>query len=151
MYTRINFLVDDFGASQISYYITRNANRREDICAVVFYQNMSSLCIQPNFPIMSVAEAWQAPGPMIATSLSTADRLLTFPIKDKKFLYIWDMVWTRGQKRLPYEVVARIIQHPDLKIIARSEHHAKVIENDFNIKPVSIVEDADLEKILCLI
>lgn len=147
----INFLVNDLHASQLSYYLTRNVNEyiKSDpsLDFVVFFENLSKPVLVPNFALMQVAEAWGQPGVSIATSLTTASRLIHFPAPSKKFFYVWDLEWLRPTNKV-YDLYAGIYLHPELKLLARSEEHASLIKNSFNREVEAIVSDFDMNKIL---
>lgn len=150
-----NVLLQNVGASQLSYFVTRNLNvlgdKRPDIDPIVFYENIHKNCIPPKFAVMQIAEAWGQDGAMIATSLSTAFKLINFPAARRLF-YVWDLEWLRhGQQRRRYEQFADVYTHPNLELIARSESHAAVIENAFNRKVEHIISDFNTDKILELI
>ncbi|SVC44680.1 uncharacterized protein METZ01_LOCUS297534, partial [marine metagenome] len=98
-------LINNIGASQLSYLVVQNlnelGNHRPEIDAIVYYENMQKHCLPPNFAIMQIAEAWGHHGPMIATSLSTAQKLIGFP-SERKLFYVWDLEWLRGQQQRYY-------------------------------------------------
>tara|TARA_Y100001949_G_scaffold11720_1_gene8696 strand:- start:276 stop:785 length:510 start_codon:yes stop_codon:yes gene_type:complete len=146
----INVLLQNVGASQISYYVIRNLNElgntRPDIDAIVYYETMHRNCLPPNFAIMQIAEAWGQHGPVIATSLSTALKLTGFP-SERKIFYVWDLEWLRGQQR-HYKTYADIYTHPDLELIARSEDHKRAVENAFNREVKHVISDFDTNQLL---
>lgn len=147
----INFLVSDLHASQSAYYLTRNINEytKKDpfLEFMVFFENLSKPVITPNFAIMQIAEAWGQRGVTIATTLSTASRLIHFPAPSDKIFYIWDLEWMRPINKV-YDMYAGIYLHPSLKLIARSKDHAMQIKNCFNRDVDAIISDFDMEQIL---
>lgn len=150
----INFLVNDIGAGQLGYYLTTQLNElgntHPEIDGIVFYNNLHKHCIHPNFAIMQMIEIWQQKGPSIATSLSTASKLVHCPGPSPKFFYIWDLEWLR-HKQKTYSSLRSIICVPDLILIARSESHKVIIENCFNCCIKYIVDDFDMEQIVEII
>jgi hypothetical protein len=146
----LNVLLQNVGASQLSYIVIRNLNElaqtKPEIDVAVFYENMHRNCLPPNFAVMQIAEAWGQHGPIIATSLSTAFKLISFPSK-QKFFYVWDLEWLRGQNR-QYEQYVGVYTQKELTLIVRSQAHADIIQNAFNRKAQHIVEDFDVNQIL---
>jgi hypothetical protein len=96
---------------------------------------------------MHISEAWGQKGTTIATSLSTANQLLSFPGPSSKLFYVWDLEWLRGQHRYADNYI-QIYCNPDLVLIARSTPHAQIIHNNFNREISHIVSDFDLEKLI---
>ena len=145
-----NVLLQNTGANQIAYCVIRNLNdlghKRPDIDTIAYYEDMHRKCLPPNFAVMQIAEAWGQHGPIIATSLSTAIKLIGFP-SERKIFYVWDLEWLRGQQR-HYKMYANVYTHPDLELVARSEDHKKIIENAFNKKVKYVIPDFDTSKIL---
>ena len=143
-------LLQHMGACQLSYNVIRNVNKLADthpeIDIIAYYETMHKNCLQPNFAIMQIAEAWGQHKPLIATSLSTAFKLISFPTVRKLF-YVWDLEWLRGKNR-QYEQFADVYTHPELELVARSEAHADAIENAFNRKVNNIVSDFDIPKLM---
>jgi hypothetical protein len=149
---RLNFLVDDVGASHMAFSLLTNLNamvrERQDICPTVFYSNLTDQCIKPvEFTMMQMIEAFDQEGPMIATSLPTAGRLLTMPRPMPKIYYVWDLEWQR-YANMQWSSVQRILGSPDLMLLARSTSHKKAIENCFDVEVKGVVGDFDLEMIL---
>lgn len=155
---KINFLVNNLGASQLGYFLTRNINEeyasnRHDIDYIVFYEIMHRYCLKPNFAIMSGCEIWGQEGITIATSSDLALKLTKTSGPERRILYLWDLDWIRGQQRNFYPVYAQLYTDPSLEIVCRSEDHSKLLQNSFNIKPIGIVEDFNLKQfreLLCI-
>jgi len=151
---QVNILVDNMGHNQLSYCITQLGNKlsdtRPDIDLIVFYNNIAKIASLPKFAMMQMVEAWGQRGITIATSCSTARKMLTFPGAERRLLYVWDLEWLRGQNR-HYNMYAPIYQLPHVPLIARSEIHHDAIDNAFNvldIKPIYLVEDFNEKQFL---
>jgi hypothetical protein len=95
---------------------------------------------------MQMAEAWGMEGISIATCLSTANSLINFPVASRKLFYMYDLEWLRGNQR-SYDALYNIYQNKDFDFIARSETHAKLIENCLNRKPIGIIPQLDIMSI----
>ena len=146
----LNVLLQNMGANQLSYLVIRNLNRlaetQPNIDSIVYYEDVHRPCILPTFAVMQIAEAWCSQNPLIATSLSTAHKLMGFPNRNK-FFYIWELEWLRHQPRM-YEQYAGVYTDPSLTLICRSESHKKLVENTFNREVQYIVEDFDTDQML---
>ena len=149
---KLNFLVDNVGASQLGYCLIRNLNKLSDECAdvspIIFYADIEEPCVRPvKFPMMQLVELWNQPGPTIATSFSTAVRLLSMPRPGPRFLYVWDLEWIRMRPKV-WNGLNSIMCDPDLHLIARCEDHVEAIEACFNVKVPYAIEDFNMKKIL---
>ena len=152
---RINFLIDDVGASQLAYYLLSQLNvlvrEHNDICPTVFYSSLTDHCVKPiEFNLMMMVEAFDHPGPTVATSLPTAGRLITMPRPSPKIFYVWDLEWMRFAN-IQWSSVRRIIEHPDLHLVARSLSHKQAIEQCFDKKVEAIVNDCNMNDMLAFI
>ena len=145
-------LVDNSGASQLSFCVITEINRlteiRPEIDAILFYENQHKNCVPANFSTMQISEAWGQEGPIIATSFSTANKLASFP-SEKKFFYVWDLDWIRNSYR--YESLSQVYTDESLNLIARSESHKKAIENAFNREISHVVPDFNINEILSIL
>ena len=85
-------LLNNIGASQLAYFVIQHLNdfgsQRPDVDVIVYYENMQRNCLPPNFAVMQIAEAWGHHGTIVATSLSTAQKLIGMP-SEKKLFYVF--------------------------------------------------------------
>jgi hypothetical protein len=146
--------VDDIGGGQLGYYLSRNLNvflaKHYDTDVTVFYDTMHRQCMMPNFPVMQMAEAWGQHGPAVATSISTAIKLLDFPGPSPKLFYVWDLQWIRRGQQM-WEIFEYVYCNPRLTLIARGEDHQRVISQCFNRDVEYIVDDFNIEQLLGVI
>tara|TARA_R110000824_G_scaffold9415_5_gene42165 strand:+ start:802 stop:1296 length:495 start_codon:yes stop_codon:yes gene_type:complete len=156
---KLGFLVDNLGASQLGYYISKNvgsyleSNPQSHITC--YYDNFEKRCAQTNFATMNIVEAWGQDGAMVATSINTAKKLLNFIGTQKKFFYLWDMTscWARvgGIKhKIPFDMNSVFFEE-DLTLICRNGIHAQIIENNFNREVKYTVDNFDIDKIMEII
>lgn len=128
---KLGIMIPHMGRSQFSFQLTRElnlsvlSNHTLDIC--VFVENMVQLAFQQYFPIMSMYYAYSYEGPLVATSLTTAKKLMGFPVNNQKFFYVWDLEWTQIKDK-KYRELAEIYQNKSINLLARSTQHAKLIE-----------------------
>lgn len=154
--TKLGFLVDNLGASQLGYYISKNVGSyletHPQSNITCYYDNFERKCAQTNFATMNIIEAWDQEGAMIATSENTAKKLLNFIGTRKKFFYIWDVVLfyerIAGLKHMKIFDMNNILFKEDLTLICRNRLHAQLIENNFNRRVEYIVENFNMDKIM---
>jgi hypothetical protein len=148
---KLNFLVEHLGNSQLAYYLTRELNKlsdeRPDVDPIVFYNTITKPTMICKFAKMQMVQAWGQEGHTIATSCATARKMLTFPSPTKKYLYVWDLEWLRGEHR-HYNMFTDVYHHPEIQLIARNVWHASVIHDVFNIDKIEVVEDFDYVRLL---
>ena len=143
-------MVDALGTSQQSFRIITEINKTTKIDRyidiVLFYHRYDRPPISPHFCMMQQQEAWGFDGPIMATSLMSAEILLKCPCPKSKFFYVWDLEWIHNPF-LTYKYFRSIYQDEKIKLIARSESHANIIENLWK-KPVAILEDFNHEQLI---
>jgi|TARA_B100001113_G_C21044582_1_gene593930 hypothetical protein len=150
---QIGFLVNDLSASQLSFFLIKNLNdykQKEDLEAVLFFENSSSLAIKPNVPLMAINEIWNFDGVLISTDVNTTLSLKKCFAPAKKIFYVWDLEWMRNiaGRTKEFESVVQAFNDESIQLIARSEDHAKAIENISNRKIKHIVENFNIEKLV---
>lgn len=147
----LGFLMDHLGPSQLSYRMISQVNDYLDNnCSndiIVFFENLSRPVLSPRFAIMQINEAWGFQGAAIATSLSTAGKLVNYPEPLLKIFYVWDLEWLRS-KNYNYEQNVAIYRHPELKIVTRCEDYKKEVENLWNVKVHDVVKDFNIEQFI---
>lgn len=153
MSNKIGILVNNLGLAQSNWYLIQNINRmlgeRFDIDVMVFYEEPHRPCAPTNFALMQMVEAWGYDGSVVATTLSTAAKALSFPGTVKKWFYIWDLEWVHMRLK-DYAMLQSIYANTSLQLLARSDEHARVIQDCWN-RPVSgIVEDFNMKKMVLL-
>lgn len=149
---RIASIVDDLSLSQGAFYMIKNFNKLgEDLNnqPFCFYNNLSSITTTPLFSIAHVYYAnYFYNGNMICTSMNTLKILSNIHTNSKKFFYVWDLEWLRGNYN--YIENVKLMRNDKIELIARSEHHAKCIKEYCNKAPCAIIEDWNLEKLKVL-
>ena len=147
---QIGFLVDNTMANQLSYNLIKNLNgylenSSDDI--VLFFENSTTSILPPNFSLMSTNEIWSFEGSLFATSVSTSLSVQKSFAPKNKFFYVWDLEWTREHGR-DFESTIKAFSNEDMELTARSEDHAKAIENYCNVKVKHIVKDCNVEQLV---
>jgi len=150
---KISFLVPDTGSSQLAFYLISEINKltqiRPEIDAIIYCESSQRNCIPTNFSVLNISEAWGNDGAVIATTVSTAEKMLSFN-SNKKIFYVWDMEWIRNPQgqSVQYENYADIYTNKSISLMARSVSHKKIIENAFNREVKNIVSDFNIKQIL---
>lgn len=147
---KLGIAVNNLGPSQANFQLIRNANKLLDemgnLDIIVFYENAVRACVSPEFATMQMTECWGFDGPVIATSYSTAEKLLKCPCPSRKVYYIWDLEWLRQRRH--FNEHRSVYGNPSLLLIARSLSHSQVVAQAWN-RPVSaVVEDFDMSRLL---
>lgn len=145
----LGVLINNMGANQISYYVTKNINDNDlrlGLNVIVYYEILHLNCIEHKFASMNTVEMYNQRTPMIATCLSTAYKLLNAVGPTDKWYYVYDLEWQRPINAY-YELHANVLQNPKIKLMTRNEEYKTVIETCFNRKVEAVVDDFNLEQI----
>lgn len=149
---KLGIAVDKLGISQLALVLIDELNKvsklEQYLDIVVFYHRYDVLLKSPFFGMFQEQLMWGFDGPVIATNLNTMHTLLSCPKPTSKYFYIWDLEWMHHQ--YDYEFLLSIYCNDQVELIARSEEHAKVIENCWK-KPIDILEDFNYEKLTSII
>lgn len=143
---KIGVLLDNLGPSQLNFLAIKNAakNKKDDV--ILFFSNLEQPIIKPYNACMLINEIYGHECIAIATDVNTAEILLNvFGPKDKYF-YVWDLEFVSycgGQGVKHFDRYQQIYTNPKLKLIARTEEYAKLIEKTFGRKVEYLMHDMD--------
>lgn len=146
---KIAAVVNNLGPTQMAFYLIKEFNqlsRDSDNSCSVFTEISGVFVTRPLFSCYSLAFLPEYDGVAISTTVEEARSLLQVSSNAKKYLYLWDLDWTVGA--VDHAAYCGVLRDPRLEIIARSEDHAKAIENFCNRKPVAIVDDWNHKSLL---
>jgi hypothetical protein len=147
----LSLILENTGSSQVSFFAINALNKIREketsIDSIIFCEEIHKNCIPANFSVMPISEAWLHHGPIIATTLSTAKKLINFA-SDEKFFYVWDLEWIRNKPIKKYEDYIDVYTNKSLKLIARSESHKNIIESTFNRNVSNIVSDFNVSELM---
>lgn len=147
---KLGVALGDLGQSQLAYHLIRHANElasTSEVDVIAFYESLAPSCLPVNFACMPMAECWGYDGVVVATSVSTAEKVLRCPSPKKSFFYVWDLEWMRPKYPTPFEYWRGIYGSPDLTLVARGRDHQSLLEKVWN-REVLLNEDFDLRKFL---
>jgi len=141
-------MVSQLDIAQPAFHLTNTINSiiedGTDLDIIVYYQNWAKFPSNPRFALLMEREVWGSRCPVIATNVKLAEMLLKCPGPTKKFFYVWDFEWLRYGD---YERMSQLYTNPNIELIARSEHHADVLEKVWK-KPAFVMDDWNKEKLL---
>jgi hypothetical protein len=149
---KIAAFVDSMALSQNIFYMTKTFNKlgTDKISPFCFYSNLSTQAVGPDFAVMNCYYGnHYSGGPAVATSIETLKILHNLNIKARKFFYCWDLEWLRNPQN--YSDNIGLFRNEYISIVARSESHARCIENYTNKKVSHIIEDWNYEEVKELI
>jgi|TARA_R100001163_G_C5052650_1_gene189284 hypothetical protein len=146
---KIAAVVNDLGPSQKSFYLIKEFNRAaasKDFSMSVFYSRPSVPVTRPHFSCKNISFLSGYDGAVIATTLPEADMLLKSHTSADKYLYLWDIDWLT--QPVNFSVACNILLDKRLKIIARSDSHATVINNFCNKQLDGILDNWNMEELI---
>lgn len=146
MREKLGIIVNNLGPNQLAYYLINTGNKfvndgEKDL--TLFFHDLMPECANPLFGIMNLAEVYSYNGPVVATNINNASRLLEYPGPSKKVFYVWDLEWLRMPNK-QYEQLNDV--YGKIPLIARSKRHYDILSNAWQ-QPIGIVEDADVNKL----
>jgi len=123
-------------------------NTDEYIDIALFYDDYDISIFNPHFGIFPQKHMWSFSGPVLATNLKTAQKLINCPAPTKKFFYVWDLEWIH----MPTNFVETldIYCNDKIELIARNEQYFSILEQQWK-KPIGIVEDFNYEQLITII
>ncbi len=146
---KLGVMLANLGPSQLSYNLVRRANalvsRDATMDVTAFIESQSSNPLPAAFAQMPIYEAWGYTGTLVATSVSTAGKLLKCMRPAASFFYVWDLEWVRPFHGRTYRELAEIYRNPRLTLLARSASHQRIISEAWNRPVAGVVEDLNLE------
>lgn len=142
---KIGIISEDFSVSDCNFFAINIGNKissETDIDVVGFYENLPNPVVPANFALMNIQDIWGFDGLTIATTIQQALALRQVPGNHPKIFYVWDLEFLReGKRNFLYNLQA---YRSNLKIVCRSEEHAKCLSNYSNRYPDSIIENFNL-------
>ena len=100
---------------------------------VIFFEELSTVCVQPLCAVMNISEIWSFDGLLISTTLENTLASLKVTSNMRRAFLLWDCEWLRG--RTNYLLNLSILRNPELLLIARSEDCAFELERYANRRP----------------
>lgn len=126
----IGIILPTLEITQLAFEVISNIN--DDILNgtktnyTIFFQELSTKCLNPLCAVMSVAEIHTFHGKVISTSLDTTELMLKSPTSSERVFYVWDLEFIRDKSN--YLRSLFLYRNPQLKIVSRSEDYARALE-----------------------
>lgn len=149
---RCGIVINDLTPSQLSFYLVNHTNvllsKSVHNHFIYFINDVTPFFIQPLCPCLNSSEIIQFnDGVILTTNIDDTIRAIHAVNNSKIKFYVWDIEWIR--KPSDYFANLEAFNSDKVEVIARSYDHAKIIQNYANLKKVRVVENCDLEQILC--
>jgi len=142
-------LVENMGPSQKNFHMIKKFNeiaQSSSTSVTCFYSNLTVPVSNAFFACMNMSGFSSYKGIAISTDLETTQAMMKTTANANKFYYVWDLEWL--YQTISYETVQSILQDESLQILARSESHAKLIENFSNKKISGIVDNWNIQQLM---
>lgn len=148
--TKIGIILPHLGSSQLSYFVINQINthvsQSNKFDFVIFYEDLSPVCIRPLCATMNMNEIWAFDGLLISTNITNALASLKTVNMAKKVFYAFDLEWMRNSRHDIFNNM-KVFQDENMGLIARSNYHAKSIEKYSGRKPDVIIPNFHMETI----
>lgn len=141
-------LLKDLSSSQLAFLTIGGLNKIADSSkddAIAFVKHMARPCAPIHFACLNMCEAIVFDGLLISTDIDTATFALNINTNCKRIFYVWDLEWLRKKKDFLSNV--KVYRDERMTLVARSEEHAKLIENYCNRKVDYIIENFNIPEI----
>lgn len=139
---QLAFFIESMAPSELIFRILMDSMEQDKYNCLVFWEQLSRAPTKHLCANMHVSEAYGYNGPVIATSLKTAYKLLQFPSPNPKFFFLNDIEWLRFPHK-QFEVLESIYRNRELNLLVRSEDHKKLVESCWNRKVDMVVNNYD--------
>lgn len=148
MVTNISAFMESLGPSQNAFYLIKEWNNAIDDTRLSLsaFVNAHSVPCQTcwfSYKLSSFLSSYE--GVLISTSIKNAAISIKAPTRMDRYLYLWDLNWLR--KPTSYNAMYEVLSNDKIKLLARSEEHADMIENFCNKKTVGIVDNWNVDQI----
>ena len=140
--------IEGLGFNQLSIDLVGQLNQLNKLDKyhdlIVFYAKHGVVGKPTMFSMMQLDKMWAFSGPVMATNLNTASKLIKCPRPPKKFFYVYDLEWLNDFYDVDH--LASIYCHPSINLIARSQDHYNILKQCWK-EPVTIIEDFNYEEV----
>ena len=131
---KIGVAFSNLSSSEATFFLTLAASELHNkMDVILFYETHERPCLPLPCASMQFNEVWSFRGPVVATNLGTAHKLLQASSPTERYLYCQDLEWTRFPFK-NYHELASIYRNPKIKLIAKTLDHKIMIEDCWNVK-----------------
>jgi len=146
MVSKFGIILNNYGQNQLAFDTLQTANEflrmGNKVDLTLFYETPVPLRQSPLTALMNLYEAWNYDGTVVATSVSSAFKVLGMPIPNQRYFYVYNPEWIHNHTI--YEAYYKLAKS-DIEFIARTKEHADLIINNFNKVPKFILEQMNVE------
>lgn len=129
MSTQVGIILPNLGASQLLHEVVGKINQTRGPYTV-YYEDIYPTYVRIHAPLMNITESKYFSGRLIATTLSSADYILSSLQHNELIFYIYDLEWLRG--KTDYVANQLIYRNPKLKLYTRCKEYAELIKQYTN-------------------
>ena len=148
---KIGFLISQYGDNELAKTFISSANRflcdSSGVDIIGFVANQMKPISHPIFATMNLNEAFDYDGIVVATTIDLALKLARFPGPTKRYLYLWELMWTR----YGFEELMGLFHNPKLTVVLRTEQHKEIVEKCWNCNVDWVIPDFDIGLFLKMI
>lgn len=140
---KLGIVLEHLGTNDTAFWAIRALNSLpEDMDGIAFYEILARPNTPCRFGVMTLAEAFDFDGVLIATNLRQMRQILRFPSPTRKIFYPWNLEWLLEKKRMnEWQDIL------DIDIIARSNDYAKMLMK-FGLNVIDIIPDFQSDRLV---
>ncbi len=149
---KIGFFLKDIGNNQIAFDLITEINKylktNKDDAITIFVENIESPVKTPSCPVMQATEVWSYTGNVVATSVSTATKLIQAVSPKRKMMLVHSPEWFNQQNIVRYEGIHQVFMFPRLEILTIDETYNKLFLACFNREPSLVWKDFSIKQLV---
>jgi len=151
---KIGIILDNLGPSAAAYLLIRSINEylldHDGVSPVLFYHNLTPLCLNVNCSVCTLFEAFSFNGILVSSNLNNASRSLEYIGATSRYFMPIDLEYTKNNQA-GYEQLSQIYCNKKLPIIARSENFKSIFELTFGSNVIGVVNDFNFGELVKVI
>lgn len=145
----IGIVLPDLGLNQTAFEAITSINKSLDGGSknnyVLFYENLSPVCVRPLCGTMNISHVWGFTGILISTSLHNSSLIMNAGIQALKVFYVADLEFLHGHTNFIANI--NVYRNPLLRLVTRSEEYGIALDNYANRSIDYVIPTLDVETI----
>jgi len=137
---KLCFMVQSIGASQLTFTLMMRAMEHAGLDVSFAFEKLDKPAHASISSYFHSSDCYGYDGPVIATNLVSAKKLIRFPSPKPKFFFCDDIEWIRFPQK-QYESLEAVYRNQNLTLLARCNDHARLIESAWNVKVDNVIEN----------
>lgn len=142
---KIGFALQTLSASQLSFEIIRDMNIvsafHPDVSVSLFVNRVELQSLDTTFPVFELLESFDFDGLLVVTDIDLARKSIHLPSPKRKIWLMYDLCWQATDSQ--FESWCAVARHPELKIACRSQSHATIIRDAFDVDVMVVNSPSD--------